>query len=166
MPIGPNVRRSSLRLGLLLGVLLSAAIVATNVIWPSLAGHPSPDNELSESLGWLSAIALIGFAGFLRIRATSTLREAAIAGGAISFIAFGLAMVTFFAIDNLFLGIVSQQPEKIWLFQHSGYSNMKSYLNHANLRAFWTALPVITVLGAICGIVGGFIGRSIQRRTH
>ena len=75
-------------------------------------------------------------------------------------------MVTFFAIDNLFLGIVSQQPEKIWLFQHSGYSNMQSYLNHSIVRAFWTALPVITALGAMCGIVGAFIGRSIQRRTH
>jgi hypothetical protein len=157
---------SDLRLGLLLGLLLSAAILATNVIWPSLAGHQVPDNGFSVSLGWLAIIGLIGFAGFLRVRATSRLREAAIAGATISFIAIGMAMVTFFAIDNLFFGIVSQQPEKIWLFQHSGYSNMQSYLNHSILSAFWTVLPVITALGAICGIVGAIIGRSIQRRTH
>jgi len=150
---------SNFRLGLLLGALLSAAIVATNVIWPSFAGHPSPDNDLSESIGWAVVIALVGGAGYSRVRSTSTLREAAIAGGAISFIAFGIAMITFLVIDNLFVEIVSQQPEKIWLFQHSGFPDMRSYLNHTNLRAFWTALPAITVFGAICGIIGGYIGR-------
>ncbi|MEP6983409.1 MAG: hypothetical protein ABI853_07170 [Sphingomicrobium sp.] len=157
---------NNLRLGLLLGGLLSAAIVATNVIWPSFAGHPSPDNELSESIGWAVVIALVGAAGYFRVRGTSTLREAAIAGGAISFIAFGIAMITFLLIDYLIVDIVSQQPEKIWLFKHSGFTDMRSYLNHTNLRAFWTALPVITVFGAICGTIGGYIGRVTGCRMH
>ena len=157
---------SNFRLGLLLGALLSAAIVATNVIWPSFVGHPSPDNELSESIGWAVVIALVGGAGYFSVRSTSTLREAAIAGGAVSFIAFGIAMITFLVIDNLFLDVVSQQPEKIWLFQHSGFPTMQSYLNHTNLRALWTALPIITVFGAICGIIGGYIGQATSRRSH
>lgn len=156
---------SNWKLGLLLGILMSVAIVVTNVVWPSLVGHPSPDNELGESIGWIVIIAIVCGAGYLRVRATSTLREAAISGGTISFISFAIVMITFLAIDNLFLGIVSQQPEKIWLFQHSGFSNMRSYLIHANLRAFWTALPVITVIGAICGLVGGYVGRSTRRRA-
>jgi hypothetical protein len=43
---------------------------------------------------------------------------------------------------------------------------MQSYLNHANLRAFWTALPLITIFGAICGVFGGYIARYAGRRTH
>ena len=160
------MRASNLRLGLLLGILLSAAIVTTNVIWPSIVGHPSPDNELSECIGWALVIAIVGWTGYLRIQSTKRLREAAIAGGMISFIAFGMVMVTFLVIDNLFLGVVSQQPEKIWLFERSGFPDMRSYLNHANLRAFWTALPIITVFGAICGIVGGYISRFAQSRAH
>lgn len=155
----------NVKLGLLLGILLSAAIVATNVIWPAYVGHSSPDNGLSESIGWFVVIGLLAIAGHLRVRATSTLREAAIAGGAISFIAFGMAMLTFLVIDNLFLGIVSQQPEKVWLFQHSRFPTMRSYLNHTNLRAFWTALPVITALGALCGVVGGYIAGFARRRA-
>jgi hypothetical protein len=136
------------------------------VIWPSFVGHPSPDNGLSESIGWAVVIFLVGGVGYFRVRGTSKLRQAALAGGAISFIAFGIAMITFLVIDNLFVDIVAQQPEKIWLFQHSGFPDMRSYLNHTNLRAFWTALPVITVFGAICGIIGGYIGRATGRRTH
>lgn len=156
---------SNLKLGLLLGLLLSVAIVATNVIWPSIVGHPSSDNVLSESIGWFVIAALVTSAGYLKVRTIPTLREAALAGGAITFIGFGMAMLTFLAIDNLFLGIVSQEPEKIWLFHRSGFPTMRSYLNHANLRALWTALPVITVIGAMSGMAGGYIGQLRRPRA-
>lgn len=72
-----------------------------------------------------------------------------------------MAMATFLIIDNLFFSIVAQHPEKVWLFEHSRFPNMRSYLNHANLRAFWTVLPVITLFGAICGLVGGYLNRLV-----
>lgn len=156
---------TNLKLGLMLGTLLSVAIVTTNVIWPSLVGHPSPDSLVSEGVGWIFVVALVCCAGYLRVRRTSKVGDGAITGGVITFIAFGIAMFTFVIIDNLFLQIVSQQPEKIWLFERSGFPDMRSYLNHANLRAFWTALPVITVFGAICGIIGGYVSRFAQART-
>ena len=156
------MRASNLKLGLLLGILMSVAIVATNVIWPLLAGNPSPDNELSEGIGWLIVILIVFAAGFFRIRRTSNLRDAAIAGGTITFVAFAMTMLTFLVIDNLFIDIVSRQSEKIWLFQRSGFADMRSYLNHSNLRALWTALPVITAFGAICGLAGGYVGRLVQ----
>jgi amino acid permease len=155
----------NLRWGGLLGLLLSFAIVITNVIVPSVVGHPSPDNGLSESIGWIIVIAIMGSVGFLKVRRTSRIRDSMIAGAVISFVAFALAMITFLIIDNLFLSIVAQQPEKIWLFEHSRYPDMKSYLNHTNVRAFWTALPVITVIGAVCGWVGGYLNLLARRRS-
>lgn len=147
----------NLRLGALLGLLLSVAILITNVIVPTVAGHPSPDNELSESIGWFIVIAVMCWVGFLKLRRTSKLGDSVLAGAVISFVAFAIAMTTFLIIDNLFLSTIAQQPEKIWLFEHSRFADMRSYLNYTNLRAFWTALPVITVVGAACGLIGGYL---------
>ena len=156
---------NNMTLGALLGLLLSLAILITNVVVPLLAGHPSPDNNVSESIGWVIVIALMCWVGFFKVRRTSRIRDSVIAGAVISFIAFAMAMATFLVIDNLFLSIVTQQPEKIWLFQHSRFADMRSYLNHTNLRAFWTALPVITLFGAICGLLGGYLNLLVPRRS-
>lgn len=160
------MRATNSSLGLLLGALLSVVIVATNVIWPSLVGHSSPDNQSTESAGWILVVVLVCSSGYFRMRLTSRVQDAAITGGVITFIAFGMAMFTFVIIDNLFFGLVSQQPEKIWLFERSGFPDMRSYLDHANLRAFWTALPIVTLFGAICGMIGGYISRFAPRRAH
>lgn len=85
------------------------------------------------------------------------------AGAVISFVAFAMVMATFLIIDNLFVSIVAQQPEKIWLFEQSRFPDMRSYLNYTNLRAFWTALPVITVFGGVCGLVGGYLNLFVRR---
>lgn len=155
----------NLKLGILIGAVLSIAVAGTNVIFPSVIGHPSADSELTESVGWALIIALICFLGFLKVRRTARIRDSAIAGTVITFIAFAMTMTTFLVIDNVFLSIVSQQPEKIWLFERSGYPNMRSYLNHTNLRAFWTALPLITLLGGACGLVGGCLNWWASRDT-
>lgn len=160
------MRLVDLKLGVLVGVLLAAAILITNVLVPVIIGHATADTEVSESLGWILVIGLIGGIGFMRVRRTSSVRESALAGGIVSFVGFAIAMVTFVVIDNVFLGIVSQQPEKIWLFQHSGYRDMRTYLNHVNLRAFWAVLPLISLLGTICGAAGGFLNLLVRRRTQ
>lgn len=152
----------NLKLGALVGLLLSFAVLISNVVVPWFVGHPSPDNGFSESIGWFIVIAAVCWVGFLKVRRTSRIRDSASAGAVISFVAFAMAMITFLIIDNVFLSIVAQQPEKVWLFEHSRFPNMRSYLNHTNLRAFWTALPVITLFGAICGLVGGYLNRLVQ----
>jgi hypothetical protein len=161
----PLMGLTDVKLGAAVGALLSAAIVMTNVALPAMTGHQTPDTALGESIGWLLVIAMVAWVGFRRVRRTSSVRQAALAGGIVAFVAFALAMTTFLVIDNLFLGIVSRQPEKIWLFEHSGYRDMRTYLNHANLRAFWSVLPVIALIGAVCGGAGGFLN-LVTRRTQ
>jgi hypothetical protein len=158
------VMLDNLRLGVFVGLLLSVAILITNVAVPLFIGHPSPDNDFSESIGWVIVIGLMCWIGFMKVRRTSKVRESVAAGAVISFVAFAMAMITFLIIDNLFLSIVAQQPEKIWLFQHSGSADMRSYLNHVNLRAFWMVLPLLTLFGAICGLVGGCLNLWVGRR--
>lgn len=152
----------NLRLGVFVGLLLSFAILISNVIVPLLEGHPSPDNGFSESIGWFIVIAVMCWVGFAKVRQTSRIRDSATAGAVISFVAFAMAMTTFLIIDNLFLSVVAQQPEKVWLYEHSRFLTMRSYLNHTNLRAFWTALPVITLFGAVSGLVGGYVSRLVR----
>jgi hypothetical protein len=159
------MRATNFSLGLLLGTVLSAVILATNVIWPSVVGHPAPDNRLSESAGWIVVIGLVCWAGHFAMRRTSRLPDAAIAGGVITFIAVGMAMLTFMIMDNLFFDLVSQQPEKIWLYERSGFADMRSYLKHTNMRALWTVLPVVTVFGVVCGIIGGAVSWFAQKLT-
>ena len=154
----------NLRLGTLVGALLSFAILISNVVMPWFAGHPSPDNEFSESIGWIIVIAIMFGVGFMKVQRTTRIRDSAMAGAVISFVAFAMAMTTFLVVDSLFFSIVAQQPEKIWLFQHSRFHDMRSYLNHTNVRAFWTVLPVITLVGALCGVVGGFLSSLVRRR--
>lgn len=153
----------NLKLGIMIGAVLSIAVAVTNVILPSFTGHPSTDTELTESIGWLFVITLIGTIGFLKVRRSARIRDSVIAGAVITFVAFAIAMTTFLVIGNVFLSIVSQQPEKIWLFERSGFRDMRSYLNHTNMRAFWTVLPIITLVGAGCGLVGGCINWLASR---
>lgn len=58
------MKLDNLRQGVLLGLLLSFAILVTNVVVPSIAGHPTPDNDLSESIGWAVVIAIMAWVGF------------------------------------------------------------------------------------------------------
>lgn len=157
---------TNLKLGLMLGLLLSASIIATNIFIPWLTGHPTADTNFSESIGWVVVVGIICLVGFKRVRTTASVLEATWAGGAIALIAFAVAMVTFLIIDDLFVTIVSQQPEKIWLFRHSGYSDMRTYLNHTNLRAFWTVLPIITAAGAFCGLMGGYLAQFLRAHVR
>jgi hypothetical protein len=70
-----------------------------------------------------------------------------------------ITMLAFVAIDNLFLDVVSRQPEKIWGFQHSHEPSMRAYVNHGLLRGFCTVLPIQTAIGGLFGLLGGAAGR-------
>lgn len=65
-------------------------------------------------------------------------------------------MITFVIVNNLFLSIISLQPEKIWGLQHSGDPNMRAYVNHAAMRGVFV-LPVFVAVGGLCGTAGGLI---------
>jgi hypothetical protein len=144
--------------GLVLGGTAIVAIVGTNVLFPS----NESDSEYTAVylLGYASLLlvfAAIGFLGSHNRRILSGTRAgttAALLGGAI-------ALAAFFAVDNLFLSIVSQQVDKIQGFHQSTYPTMRAYINADLLRAVLIGLPLLGIAGAVCGTLGGILRRLI-----
>ncbi|HXO19150.1 MAG TPA: hypothetical protein VOA87_04410 [Thermoanaerobaculia bacterium] len=153
--------------GVVLGLVLSAAVVAINVVLPLLPEAASPLRQavegISEAAGWLGVLALWGVAGFFAWRRHGTLAAALKAGALVSLLSMGMVMLTFALVDNLFLDLVSRQPEKLWGFQHSEYHSMRAYINHGLLRGLFFALPVMAAVGAALGGLGGLAARFTRR---
>jgi hypothetical protein len=153
--------------GVALGCLLSLGVVAINVVLPLLPAQLAPLRQAvetgSEIVSWLGVLLLWAVAGFLAWRRSGKLGAALKAGALAALVSMGMVMLTFALVDNLFLGLVSRQPEKIWGFAHSGYQSMRAYINHGLLRGLLFALPVMTAAGALLGALGG-LGAKLARR--
>jgi hypothetical protein len=162
---GPGGRlRGDLTRGLALGVVLSLAVFATNVVLPVLSSRTARweqamDAEPYVTAGWLFVALLWGMAGFAAYRRTADLRAAIRAGAMVALLSMAIVMVTFVVIDNVFLDIVSRQPEKIWGLRQSHAPDMRSYINHTFVKSFLLVLPVLTVAGALFGALGGAAAR-------
>jgi hypothetical protein len=75
-------------------------------------------------------------------------------------------MLTFTIMDNLFLDIVSQQPDKLWGFQHQQtFHTMRDYVNDGLLRGALFVLPVMTLLGAGWGTIGASVRKLRLRHS-
>jgi len=147
--------------GIALAVVGVVAIVWSNVIVPS---HESDDEYTTWYLvGYLVLFAYFGASGFLAARTGSSIRDAALTGAITAVISIGIALVTFIVIDNLFLDVVMQQPDKANGFAHSGMTSQRDYVNQGNF-----ALPVVLLtvasIGAGCGLFGGLLAHLLGRR--
>lgn len=156
-----------LHFGMLGGILAASAIVLSNIVLPSLGIEIGPAPRAETVLNALCFGGLLLFwamAGFLAHWRLRTLGSSLRWGATIAFIHIALIMLTFFAINNIFLDIVSRQPDKLWDFQHSGASSMRAYVNIAALKGLCFVLPVFVAVGAACGTAGGIVSSLFQRR--
>jgi hypothetical protein len=144
--------------GILLGIPLCLAVVATNVLNPGFNYF-----GLNETLAWaLSALVLLGFfalSGYLASGPAGNLSAGARTGLLTALISIGIVMLTFFITDNVFFDIVSKQPDKIVGFGLSHMTSMRDYINMGHLRAATMVLPVFCVVGLLCGVLGAFTRR-------
>ena len=99
--------------------------------------------------------------GFLASRQTNRTLSGTWAGAIAALLGIGIAMLTFFVVDNVFLNLVSQQADKIDGFHHSHFQMMREYINAGLLSGAIFVLPVIGGVGAVCGTVGA----SVQKLT-
>lgn len=140
---------SSARLGLALGVVLALGAFAANVVLPvATSGFVDRDDPAPVAI---VCLLLWAAAGWLAWRRTGSVAAAARAGAVAALVSMGCVMLAFLLIDNLFLDVVSRQPEKIWLFQHSHFHSMRTYINAAHARGALFVLPLLTAAGAVCG---------------
>jgi len=151
---------SSARLGLVLGVVLALGAAAGDVLLPLANGGTGGSDDPAPIAVVL--LGLWGAAGYLAWQKTGRLAAAARAGAIVALLSMALTMLAFFVIDNLFLDLVSRQPEKIWLLRHSRYPGMRATLNAAHARGVLFVLPLLTLAGAVCGATGGVAGKLAE----
>lgn len=147
--------------GLALGIGSAIVIVVTNVVLPTLgfdAIDAAPGGEAVLNAACFAATAFVwGLVAALAGRETGV-GASVRAGAIVALVHISLVMLTFAVMNNLFFGIVSRQPDKIWGFIHSGDPTMRAYVNYAALRGLMLVLPIAVALGALCGATGGVVG--------
>lgn len=158
----PSLLRVS-AFGLGLGAVMAVAIVWSNVIVPS---HESDD----EYTGWYLAFyaGLLGYlflSGFLAGRGPGLIVSGAWTGAVTGVLVAVIVLVTFIVIDNTFLDVVMQQPDKAAGFQRSGLGSARDYVNQGLSMGVATIVPAIAVAGAGLGALGG-VGRKLLARRR
>jgi hypothetical protein len=156
-------RHAGVFAGLLLGAAALVLIVWTNVLFP---GNES-DSEywMVYLLGYASLFLVFAVIGFLASRATNRILSGTRAGAIAALLGAGIALAVFFAVDNLFLGIVSQQVDKIQGFHQSTFPTMRDYINANLLSAVVIGLPVVGAAGAVFGTLGAGLRRFTMKHV-
>ena len=145
--------------GLLLGIVAIGTIVWTNVLFPTF--ESDSEYETTYAIGYLALFLFFVLVGFLARRNTNRLLSGAWAGAITALLGAGIAMLTFFVVDNVWLDIVSHQVDKIYGFQHSTFHTMRDYINAGLLTGAVTVLPVMAGVGAAGGTLGAALRKLI-----
>ncbi|MBO0687129.1 MAG: hypothetical protein J2P45_28605, partial [Candidatus Dormibacteraeota bacterium] len=145
--------------GVALAVVLIIGIVWSNVIVPS---HESDDEYSSWYFVFYAGLAVYFLvAGFVGSRGSVV--AGMVAGAVTAIIVAATVMVTFIVVDNLFLDVVIQQPDKAAGFRRSGLHDARAYVNQGNWAAL-LILPFFAGVGAGFGAIGGLIAQARSTR--
>jgi hypothetical protein len=154
---GLAMKRSTLLYAVVWGALFSAAVVLTNVVFPS------PNESDDEYTGWyvvlyLGLFLLFAIGGAINSERAHPARSGAIGGAGAALLMIAMIMLTFAIVDNLFLDVVSQQIDKINAFQaQTTYANMRDFINSGLLQGIVVVLPVVAVVGGALGAVASLL---------
>ncbi|MGH3621382.1 MAG: hypothetical protein ACRDQ5_06270 [Sciscionella sp.] len=143
--------------GAVIAGVLAVVVVLTNVVFPQGPTESDSDPEYRIPLlaGYvLLAVLLMAIGAHARRRSDTPLAGLK-AGAAAGFVLAVLVTLTFLAVNNLFLDIVSQQHDKQVGFAASGWSSMRAYLTVTQLVGAAFLLPIATLIGAVLGFLGG-----------
>jgi hypothetical protein len=148
--------------GLLLGGLAIPIIVWSNVLSP----NNESDSEYTSLylLGYAVLFLVFACIGFLASRRTGQILPGAWAGAIAALLGGAITVAAFFAVDNLFLGIVGQQVDKLQGFHDSTFPTMRAYVN-ANLVYLTLALPILAGAGAVFGTLGAAARKLLLRQS-
>lgn len=149
--------------GLVLGLFLMVNIVWTTVLFPTFES----DDEYTGTYLLIYGLVFLFFvvSGLLASRKSKRIEDGLRVGAITALITIVIVTLTFLVVDNVFLDIVSKQPDKIYGFAHSGFSTMRDYINSGFLRGLFTVIPAFGVIGAVCGAIGASVWKFIIRTT-
>jgi hypothetical protein len=154
---------AALRRGVLDGLVIAAVgavlIVLTNVVFPPGPAESDSDPEYLWQI--LTGYALVGlafvFIGARGARRSRTPWGGFRAGAAAGLVVAILVVVEFLVVDNLFLGIVSRQHDKVVTFQASGWTSMRAWVTVQLLRGLPFIVPFGTLVAGTLGFFGGVL---------
>lgn len=157
------MKRSVLYYAAMLGAILSALVVLTNVVFPT------PNESDDEYIAWyivlyLALFLLFAIGGALNAERARPLRSGAIGGAAAALIIVGIVILTFVVVDNAFLNIASQQIDKINAFHNqTTYATMRDFINSGLLMGALVALPFSALVGGVLGALASLTRRRLTR---
>jgi hypothetical protein len=139
---------------------LSVEILLSNVVFPTRGD----DDAWSVVLSYLCIFAALFGTGWVARRDGAGRRGQLIAGAVAGVMIGALTIATFAVVDNVWLGIVSQQQPKVEGFAHSGAASMREYINNGLVAgaAFFTVM--LGAFGAVLGLAGGSANRGVPVR--
>jgi uncharacterized membrane protein YozB (DUF420 family) len=154
----PAVRRGIYD-GLVISALAAVIIVLTNVVFPPGPNESDSDPEYLWQLGATVVVlaALFVGIGFRGRRRGTGLRAGVKAGAAAGVVVAILVSLTFLAVNNAFLDIVSQQHDKRVAFAASGWTSMRAYLSVKQIEGMVVLIPVGVIAGTTLGLIGAAI---------
>jgi hypothetical protein len=135
---------------------LSAENFVTNVVFPA-----PDDNGAAILASYLAVFAALAGIGVLAARCGAARRVQVLAGVVAGAAIGALTVVSLAVVDNIWLGTVSRQPQKIDGFAHSGAASMRAYINHGLIGPAIFAIVAFGIIGAIMGTVGGMVGERL-----
>jgi hypothetical protein len=152
--------RNAIKRGVLIAGIawlgVSAEILLTSVVFPS-----KNDNDgISVVISYLCIFALLYLTGVLAARHGASRTGQVVAGLVAGALIGALTVVTFAVVDNVWLGIVSQQQTKIDGFASSGAASMREYLNHSLIGPAVFFPVFLGAFGAALGGLGGLTERE------
>jgi hypothetical protein len=154
--------RGPVRLGVLFG-LLAALALAVDIVYANVL---RPGGDDSSLICYAAVFALQFTAGVVAGGHTRPPFGPALTGATAGAVIAILVIVTFAVVDNLFLGTVSSQPEKIRGLAQSPFGSMRLYLNVTLVLALAILTPFLTACGFALGALGGAVrhlGATVRR---
>ena len=153
-------RPGNFRLAVAVAVIPTIAFILHDLVFQL------PDNEGEASLGFFLTIAALlcvwGCSGYIVARRVKGAGAAVIAGAVAGIVSVAILWLTFIVLNTLFLDRMSYEPDRIRAFQQSGYATMREYWNH---QRGWGPFPLVMLVAAIVGAMGGAVRRTTQGRT-
>jgi hypothetical protein len=152
----PAVRRGIYD-GLVIAAVAAVIIVVTNVVFRPGPDESDDDPEYLWQLGAALVVLAVLFVaiGFRGRRSGNGLGSGVKAGVAAGVVVAILVTATFLAMNNAFLGIVSQQHDKRVAFAASGWTSMRAYLSVKQVEGLVVLIPAGVIAGVVLGLIGG-----------
>jgi len=158
-------RRLAKKTALIVGIVwlgLTLEILRSNVVFPST----QDDDAVSVLVAYLCVFVALALVGAVAARSGADRRAQAIAGLAAGVAIGALTIATFAVVDNVWLGIVSQQQQKIDGLAHSGGGSMRAYINQGLVLAMFGLSAMLGLFGVALSLAGGIAGQAWRTRAN